>query len=190
MDDWAAATVGDLEDRTRIRAIPTPQPQGSRRKRRTRGYDTTGDRPPSVGTVRPAASRRGSSGSASAASRTATPSSSTNRIARIVVAASLLVIAIGGTSVAVLMRAANDEIPAVQEIRLEQRGDTARFSWDDVDLSESESYRVVADDGQTSVQRGTSFAVDTGSGRAVCVTVTVLRDGRPGPASPERCSGG
>ncbi|MET0590873.1 MAG: serine/threonine-protein kinase [Naasia sp.] len=183
MDDWALATVADLEDRTRIRAIPSPKPGPERRRRRVRGFDTTGEHG-SVGTV-----RTPPSGSLDAR-RARAHASSGNRIAWVVVAASLLVIAIGGTATVVLFRAASDEIPTISDIRADDQGDTVRFSWDAVTMSGTESYRIQSDDGGTSVQRGTTFTVDTAGDSAVCITVTVLRDGRPGAPSAERCAGG
>ncbi len=183
MDDWALSTVGDLEDKTRIRAIPSPVPNRDRRRRRSRVAETTG------GQRGDAAARGARSGSAGVGSLVAqADAKSTNRVAWIVVVASVLVIAIGATSALALIRAGDDQIPTVSDIRSEVSGATIRFTWDAVGGTGSESYRIRTDDGGTSVQRGTTFTVDRPDADGVCITVTVLRDGRPGVPSPERCA--
>jgi len=181
MDDWALATVSDAEDRTRIKGIPGPKPAHERRRRRVKTVDSTGDHRP-VGTL-----LRPQSGSLE---RSAMRSSGTRNtwLAWVVVAASLLVIALGATAAAVLLRAASNDIPTVEAISAGVEDGVIQFGWDAVAIGD-DSYRIATSDGGTSMQRGTTFRVDAVGGARVCITVTVVRDGRPGTPSPEKCAG-
>ncbi|PVZ96438.1 serine/threonine protein kinase [Amnibacterium flavum] len=181
MDDWALATVADLEDRTRVRGIPSPKGAPERRRRRGRLAETTGDYRP-VGTL-----QRPQSGSLERSLARSQPGGRTTWLAWTLVAASVLVIALGATAAFVLFRAASGDIPTVDTIQAEVSGRSVDFSWDDVGAN-GDSYRITTSDGGSSVQKGTTFTVDS-NGRQVCITVTVLRDGRPGDVSPEKCAG-
>ncbi|BDI22026.1 serine/threonine-protein kinase [Herbiconiux sp. L3-i23] len=180
MDDWALATVADLEDRTRLRGIPAPGQQ-ERRRRRSRAYEGTGDSRP-VGTM-----LRPQSGSPQTGA-VAAPAARMTWLAWVLVAASVLVIALGATAAMVLFRAASSEIPTVGAVQASTDDGRVVFSWDDAGQGD-DAYRITTSDGATSVQKGTRFAVDAGDGGQVCITVTVVRDGRPGAASAEKCAG-
>lgn len=70
-----------------------------------------------------------------------------------------------------------------------------RFSWDDPGLAKGDAYRVRLDGGagsRSTTQTGTSFELERSAttGARTCVTVTVVRDGRIGPASDPTCVGG
>jgi serine/threonine protein kinase len=181
MDDWALATVGDLEDRTRLRGIPVPK-QLERRRRRARSHESTGEHR-SVGTVMRPQSGSPLTGTAAA------PSVRMTWLTWVLVASSVLVLALGATAAVVLFRAASGEIPVVQEITAATDGDSVVFSWSEAGLGD-DSYRIVTSGGATSVQRGSTFTVDTADSRQVCITVTVIRDGRPGEPSAQKCAGG
>jgi hypothetical protein len=183
MDDWALATVADLEDRTRVRGIPSPKGGPERRRRRNKLAETSGDYR-SVGTLmRPQSGSLDGSLAARGAQSARSP-----WLMWTLAAAAVLVLALGATAAFVLFRAASDSIPTVGAIQAEVDGRSVDFSWDDVAAAD-DSYRIATSDGASSVQKGTAFSVD-GNGRPVCITVTVLRDGRPGTPSPEKCAGG
>lgn len=182
MDDWALATVADLEDRTRIRGVPALRGT-ERRRRRIRSGETSGARAP-VGTmVQP-----GGAGSLGAGSGMhGLQSRGPQWLAWVLVAISALVIAIGGTTMVILVRAASEGIPRVTDIAAAVDGGTVRFSWQDPGLKQSDAYEITMLDGRSSLQRGTTFLTDARAGTRVCITVTVNRDGKVGAASNEKC---
>jgi hypothetical protein len=182
MDDWALATVADLEDRTRIRGVPALKGAGERRRRRSRTGETSGTRGP-VGTmVQPG------SGSADAASgmRPAAPKGM-QWLAWLLVGVSALVIALGATAMVALIRGSSGDIPRVTDIAAALEDRTVRFSWQDPGLRDGDAYEITTLDGRSSLQRGTTFLADARNGVRVCITVTVNREGKVGPPSSEKC---
>ena len=177
MDDWALATVADLEDKTRIRGVagalvPTASPR--RRRRRTDNQYN------SIGTV--------ARDSAGARSGTVRPPAS-GRVRALIwglVAIGVLAIALGVTAAYVLINA-NSGIPVVSNISATQQGTTVKFSWQNPGLSSTDEYQIQTSDGGSSAQLANSFTDDATAGARVCITVTVNRNGKLGAPSPQKC---
>jgi hypothetical protein len=183
MDDWALATVADLEDRTRIRGAGAPPPAGapaSRRRRRGVGATATG-------AVNTAGSRDSRSERRSTGSVTAPPNRGMQVLAWTLVACAVLVIALGATATLVLLRANSTDIPVVSDIAAQTSGGSVEFSWGDPGLDPTDTYQISTGDGGTSVQSQSGFAVVAAAGDRVCITVTVSRDGKLGEPSGEKC---
>ena len=88
----------------------------------------------------------------------------------------------------VLLRAGSaGDIPRVRDVQARMTSSSVTFSWSDPGLAPDDQYQVRVGDGEPSVQKGTTFSVDTGSGERVCLTVAVNRAGRTGPTSTEKC---
>lgn len=181
MDDWALATVSDLEDRTRIRGVAgVPTAAKSRRRRRpvTGSYSA-------VGTV---VRESESAGAAQSSGRGPMAQSRGMRaLAWVLVASAALVIALGATAILVLIRANTDGIPKVTDIAAKTSVDSIKFSWADPGLKANDSYQVSTRDGQSSIQTTADFVTGAKAGDRVCITVTVNRGGRIGPPSGEKC---
>jgi serine/threonine protein kinase len=182
MDEWASATVQDLEDRTRLRPLPasaaTPAP---RRRRRAIAAAASGYQP--VGTVREISSPNRFS-----ESRPGPMSRRQQTITWILVAAAVLVVALGATALVVLLRAANSSgIPTVTDISATERSGTVEFTWPDPGLDDGDRYQIQVRDGTSSNQRSPLFRVDAQPGDTVCITVTVNRQGKVGDPSTEKC---
>jgi len=180
MDDWALATVSDLEERTRIRgvagAIPPP---GARRRRR---------RPPTVeqdvaGTVL----RSMSPVSRSTATSVSDQPRRVQWLAVGLVAVAVLVIGTGAIATGVVARENAADIPTVTGIDAVPGSDTIEFSWPDPGLLPSDSYQISATEQRAIIQTRSEFTIAAVDGERVCVTVAVNRDGRSGPPSAEKC---
>ncbi len=179
MDDWALATVADLEDRTRLRGVGSSAPAKSRRRRR--GSSPASSYRP-VGTmVRDSAGARSTGTAAGAGGR------GMQVLAWALVATAVLVLTLGGIATFVLIRAGSAEIPVVREIAAEPQGGAVEFSWSDPGIRDTDSYQVMTADGESSIQTSPRFVVEGEPGERVCLTVSVNRDGRLGDASAERC---
>ncbi len=178
MDDWALATVSDLEDRTRIRGAGGAVSQRPNRRRRRSAASYTG-----VGTIlkQTAGANPGSSSSAPRQSR------GMQALAWSLVAAAVLVIALGATATIVLIRANSGDIPKVTDIAARSTSSSVEFSWDDPGIKSSDTYQITTNDGRSSIQRTASYVVDATQGQQVCITVTVNRQGKIGPPSSEKC---
>ena len=183
MDDWALATVADLEDRTKVRGVSGLSVAATGRRRRRKpaaaaaGYDAVGtlvrhtnDQRRSTGTGRRAPSGRGM-----------------QVLAWTLVACSVLVIALGATATLVLLKANSDSIPQVSNISAEQTGSQVEFSWADPGLENNDIYTISTSDGGSSVQSQPSFTVAATAGDQVCITVTVDREGKLGEPSVAKC---
>ena len=183
MDDWALATVADLEDRTRVRGVSGASVPSASGRRRRRAVAAQGDYD-AVGTlVRQSNGARRSTGTA----RSLPTGKGMKVLAWALVACSVLVIALGATATLVLLRAGSDAIPQVSNISSSISADSVEFSWDDPGLAEGDSYTIATSDGGSSVQAQPRFVVDAAAGERVCVTVTVNREGRLGEPSVEKC---
>jgi serine/threonine protein kinase len=184
MDDWALATVADLEDRTKVRGAVATRGAVSQRRRRRRGGETAGEYAP-VGTlIKDDAPLPKSSGT-----RPGAGGSRFGTLAWALVAAASLVVVLGIVATFVLLRTASSDIPTVAEIRAQVTGNTVEFRWTDPGLKPTDTYQVATTGGAAPVQqRGTSFVVDAEPGDRVCVTVAVNRDGKTGAASSEKCA--
>jgi eukaryotic-like serine/threonine-protein kinase len=182
MDDWALATVSDLEERTRIRGIATPgTPARARRRRRVSAQQH--DYAP-VGTLL----RESSPLSPRSGTAPAPRSRGMRALGWALVAGLVLAIALGAMATMVLVNANASEIPAVSDITAELTRDSVQFRWPDPGVKPDDRYQIATRDGQTSIQQTRSFTVDATSGDRVCITVTVNRDGKTGPTSSEKCA--
>ena len=198
MDEWAVATVADLEERTRVRGVAGDASGAVGGRRRRRANSASLDHEP-VGTLLRDSDRRITDGQRSAVSRTAAPGQRSfgstrapvgtkmQLVAWILVACAVLVIALGATATLVLIRAASGDIPVVSDIAATVDGDSVRFSWQDPGLGESDSYQIALDGGDVSVQSSTEFLTDASPGDHVCISVKVSRDGTLGEASKPKC---
>jgi serine/threonine protein kinase len=181
MDDWALATVADLEERTRIRgAVIASSPTGSSsRRRRRRSTDSNST---SVGSALPD-SRSGRKPAGAALH----PPRSMQVLAWVLVACAVLVIALGATATLVLLRANSSAIPVVSDISAQVDTGSVEFSWDDPGLTTTDNYQIATSDGGTSTQAKPVFVIDAASGDHVCITVTVNRQGKLGDSSAQKC---
>jgi len=183
MDDWALATVADLEDRTRVRGISGVSTAGGGRRRRRKPAGT-GAQYDAVGTlVRHSNDPRRSTGTG----RRPPAGRGMQALAWTLVACSVLVIALGATATLMLLKAGSDDIPQVSDISAELTGTRVEFSWADPGLEANDTYTISTSDGGSSVQSQPSFTVAATAGDQVCITVTVDRDGKLGEPSADKC---
>jgi eukaryotic-like serine/threonine-protein kinase len=179
MDDWALATVADLEDKTRVRGVAgalVPSGQRRRRRRRLDGQYS------SVGTI----VRETNGGGRSSTARPVQG----GRLRLLVlglVAIGVLALGLGATAVVVLVNA-NGGIPVVTGITAIPSGTSVRFSWPDPGLSATDTYSVAIAGGGSSVQKSNQFAIDGTPGEQICLTVSVNREGRVGSPSAQKCA--
>ena len=178
MEDWALATTSNLEDRTRIKGGHDAVSSVADRRRRRRGQDAA---PYSaVGTiVRETGSKTKPTGPAAG--------KGVRAFAWALVAAAVLVLALGTTATLVLLRATSTDIPTVSDVQAATSDGTVTFSWSDPGIDGADSYQIATNTGESSIQRSPSFTVDTQPGDRVCLTVTVNREGKTGNPSSEKC---
>jgi serine/threonine protein kinase len=180
-DEWALATVADLEDRTRIRAS-APTVSVAQRRRRRRGETEPPNDYRGVGTI---VRDSGARSTNSVVQRV--PLS--RRLTGLLIAAAVLVAGLGIAATFVLIGATSSGIPTVSNVQAKVTDDTVEFTWADPGLAATDSYQIVTNDGQPAVQQRTpSFVVDANPGDRVCVTVTVNREGKTGSPSGEKCA--
>jgi serine/threonine protein kinase len=178
MDDWALATVSDLEDKTRVRGVAGAMVPSAQNRRRRRRVDTAYG---SVGTV-----VRDSVGGRSS---TARPTGG-RRVRALVwglIVVGVLALALGITATYVLVNA-NGGIPVVSNIAATVKGTSVKFAWQNPGLASQDQYSILTSDGDSSVQQAGSFVVDATKGEHVCITVTVNRDGKLGNPSAPKCA--
>ena len=185
MDDWALATVADLEDRTRVRAVQgsVVSSSSSSSRRRKRRANLQGTAYSAVGTV-----VRESVGGQRPSSQSASPR--TRRMQLLtwtIVACAVLVLALGATAVLVLVRANSSDIPVVSDISAEVSASSVEFGWNDPGLADADAYQIDINGGGQSVQSQEAFVVDTEPGDYVCITVRVTRAGWLGAPSNPKC---
>jgi serine/threonine protein kinase len=182
MDDWALGTVSDLEDRTRVRALPagTTAPRPGRRRRRP---VPVGDYAP-LGTVREASPPP----SRLSHSRPNTPGTGIRMLTWVLVVTAVLVVGLGVSATLVLIRTAGDDgIPTVSDISAAQSDGSVEFSWEDPGLNDGDRYQIEMADSAPSIQSSSRFVVAARVGETVCISVRVNRDGKVGDASTEKC---
>ena len=178
MDDWALATVSDLEDRTRVRGVAgAVLSTKAKRRRRSAAPDPSYA---AVGTL-----HRLSAGST--ATRPHAQSKGMRALAWGVVASAVLVIVLLATVTLVLVKGGSTGIPQVTDIAAATTSRSVVFSWADPGLAVDDSYQVTTNDGRSSLQSATKFPVDAQAGDRVCITVAVNRAGKVGPSSSEKC---
>jgi len=181
MDDWALATVTDLEDRTRVRGIVTaPAFRGKRRRR-----SAVTDEPfRSAGTV-----HRVRDGGRSTGTITGSQGGKGMRaLAWTLVVSAVLVIGLAATATYVLVRTNSANVPAVTDIQAKEGDGHIEFSWPDPGLQDGDSYQIETSDGENSIQQSPSFTIDGDEGERICITVTVNRAGTTGSASNSKCA--
>ena len=178
MDDWALATVSDLEDRTRVRGVAGAV-SSTKAKRRRRSAAPDPSYAP-VGTL-----HRLSAGST--ATRPHAQSKGMRALAWGVVASAVLVIVLLATVTLVLVKGGSTGIPQVTDIAAATTSRSVVFSWADPGLAVDDSYQVTTNDGRSSLQSATKFPVDAQAGDRVCIIVAVNRAGKVGPSSSEKC---
>jgi serine/threonine protein kinase len=178
VDDWALATVADLEDKTRVRAIPgAALPTGQPRRRRRR---VVAEQSPTGTVVRSANPARGSTGGPVRIGRT-------RLLLGVLIAFGVLALVIGGVASLVVANSNPSGIPVVSAVSASVNGTSVDFSWQNPGLQPHDSYQVVTSDSGSSVQQSNQFVVTASAGEHVCITVAVNRDGKTGPSSPQKC---
>ncbi len=181
MDDWALATVSDLEDRTRVRGVEGALAAPTSRRRRRRAAETpyTG-----VGTI----VREGHTGGLASGTRPAAQGRRLQALGWGMIASSILVLVLAVTAIYVIVRVNDDGTPVVSNITATVSGETVLFSWADPGITRNDSYHIVTSEGDRSVQRTNDFVMNAEPGERVCITVSVSRDGRTGNPSGEKCA--
>ena len=188
MDDWALATVADLEERTRLRPLAgaAKAPVAARRRRAS-----------------PSATRRLLGRSAPCA-RCSAPGAAVEQPGDRVPCAgprdrhlesssrvSVLVVALGVTAIVLSLRVASRRRATSRSSPTSRRpmsGNTVHFSWEDPGLDRQ---RPLPDPDRRAAPRASSARRGSSStprpGEHVCITVTVNRDGKTGDPSAEKC---
>lgn len=183
VDDWALATVTDLEDATRLRGAGTVG-SSSRRRRRRRATEAQ------AASVQASASGHSRAVPRGTATGTRTRRRGVTALVWGLVAASVVAVTLGAAATLVLVRATSTEIPRVTAVDATESGDTVEFSWGDPGLRAGDAYVISTGDG-TSQQTAARYVVPApGTGERVCVTVAVARGGSTGDPSPEKCATG
>jgi len=180
--EWAAATVVDLDDRTRVNPVRTVDP--GRRKRRQPGAPRSSSQHTARRTSR-------DPGPTPLSDRSSPPRSApvSKAFAWALVACAGLVLVLAVTTIVVITRAgAPAAIPVVTNVQSNvQDAGTVVFSWADPGIGPDDSYQISTADGGTSIQRSSEFTVAAEPGETVCITVRVNRDGTVGDPSGEKC---
>lgn len=174
MDDWALATISDPGDRTVVRAVASRPPGTAADRRRRRRSAIAAPALAETPAELPAAA-------ASSVRRT-------RLIAAALVVVSFAVIALGATATLLAIQGGDRELPRVTNVEAQLDGSTVVFSWSDPGLAAGDTYQVRLGDGTEVFQRSGEFVVATSPGERPCVTVRVVREGRLGPASDEKCA--
>ena len=182
MDDWALATVADLEARTRIRGAAGATPSGSTKSRRRRRSSANAE-PQLAGAV----ANDTPSGRRNGGTRVAPAGKGIQLLGWILIACTVLVIALGATATLILLQQNSSDIPVVSDITAEESGSSVEFSWEDPGLEDGDTYQILTSKGDTSVQVQPRFTLDGTGGDRVCVTVHVNRNGQLGDASGQKC---
>ena len=192
MDDWALATVSDLEDRTQVRGVGgvVATVRGRRRRSPSAPYAPVGTM------MRQSAgdhnTREKGHNSRQKGQSSGTRPAERGRGMRVLawglIVSAVLVIALGATATFVLIRANSDRIPLVTNIVATEGSGAIKFSWSDPGLTVDDSYQVTTGDGRSALQTSSDyFAQDAKVGDRVCITVAVNRQGKTGPPSAEKC---
>jgi hypothetical protein len=182
----------DRADRTQLAAGPT---EARRPRRAGGGVDadgSTGGRSSgsrSAGGDRAAAGRGGAGTDAGRGAGTVRGRRRVRRpafVAGVVIA--VVVVAGGAVAAGLALLPRGDDLPRVGEITTEVADGRILFRWNDPGLTEGDSFRVDTSTGETSVQRSSEFAAFPNDTTPVCITVTVVREGRSGDAGAETCA--
>lgn len=177
MDDWALATVSDLEDRTNVRGVAAgTMPGGKRRRRSHKESSFASDRE----------GRSDTSLGVQTHSRAQPQPRGITVLAWGMVAIAVLVITLGVTATVVLIRSGTNSIPTVSDIQATQNAEGITFSWPDPGIRDGDKYQITTDDGD-SIQGSSNFVVAAKPGEQVCAIVSVNRTGTTGPPSNQKC---
>lgn len=176
MDDWAAATLADPDDRTRVSGVNSIDPHAPRRRRKPPAVGARTDSRPPLGHSAPGTSQT-----------RVPPQRRRGAMMWALIASSVLVVALAATAASLLVRQDVSDIPAVSELDGRLSSGTVTFTWTDPGVRSGDNYVVTLRSGGSSIQRGTEFSVDPNGQPSVCVTVTVNREGKPGKPSGEKC---
>jgi serine/threonine protein kinase len=174
MDDWALATVVDVDEQTRISGAHGTGDIAPRR-RRSRGG--------SLGAARSEADSR-SRDVGTSRIRTTPPTSV--RLAWGISLVSVLLIALVGAGAFFVIQGTRS-IPVVTDVQGVDAGGTVTFSWNDPGLQSSDAYVVTVDGETLPLQREPRLTVAAEDGDRVCASVRIARDGKSGDSSAERC---
>jgi len=174
MDDWALATVADMEDRTLIRGMSGIPTSGNPRRRRS-------------GAAALVDGGRSSNQQKATGTRPVVQGKGMQALAWGLVASAILVIALGATATLVLLRGDAGDIPVVTDVSGTVRDGAVEFRWSDPGLLPTDSYQIETKDGGSSLQRQAAFSVDAAPGTQACITVLVNRDGKTGDPSGQKC---
>lgn len=200
VDDWALATVADLEDRTRVRGSEgVPVARSGGRQRRRRPVERFGAAGGLDVAVRNSAARTGGGAAGAASLSNAIPRSTGTRpeahtprrvqyLAWLLIAASVCVLVLGGIAALVLIRQGSSDLPRVSDISATTRGSSIEFSWANPGLQTDDTYVVTSGTDNKSTQQSNTFLAPVTPGQQVCITVTVNRAGKNGPQSAEKCA--
>ncbi|MFO7690676.1 MAG: serine/threonine-protein kinase [Cryobacterium sp.] len=182
-DEWASAIAADPDEHTRITPPSGVEPSGRRRRAPTvlgrtiqRGGKPDRDGPVSHGAL--------------AASVSATrPPRSRRRVGALWSLAAAAVLLVGGTATGatVILTQVDSDIPIVTTLTGAALNGTVLFQWTDPGIRDGDSFVVSLGSGETSIQRGTEFAVEPGRSAEVCLIVSVNRAGQNGQPSREAC---
>jgi eukaryotic-like serine/threonine-protein kinase len=183
IDEWALATVSDLEDKTRVRGAAMTTSSVSQRRKRRRGV-VDGDSYSGIGTV----VRNSRSGQKSTGADSAQRPSGVRNLVWAAVASTTLIVALVLALVVAFVSNSSTDVPVVSDIQATVIENTVTFRWQDPGIEVTDSYQIATTDGQSSVQRSPQFTFDANPGERVCITVMVNREGRSGPASGEKCA--
>ncbi|MBD8659252.1 serine/threonine protein kinase [Frigoribacterium sp. CFBP 8754] len=192
VDDWALATVTDLEEKTRLRgASPVVATRRRRRRRRqvteAQAAAVHGPRA-GVGARSPAGPGQSRALLRSTGTRPARRDRRVLALVWLLVAAGVVVIALGATATLVLVRATSTEIPRVTGISTSGDGTSVVFSWSDPGPRPGDSYVITTGDDSSQQTVGRFVASPSDPDAEVCVTVSVNRGGRSGEPSAETCA--
>jgi eukaryotic-like serine/threonine-protein kinase len=176
MDDWATGSLSDPDDKTRISNVNSIDPQSGRRRRRSK---------PPADLARSGTHPSSSQGAQNSLTRMQ-PRRRRTALVWGLVAASVVLIGLAGSGVALLARQVASDIPTVVNIEGAEQAGMVVFSWSDPGIRAGDGY-VVSTGGESSIQRGTEFSVDPQGESRVCLTVTVNREGKTGAPSGEKC---
>jgi hypothetical protein len=185
MDEWAMATIVDVEDRTRVRGIVSVNPEGApaRRKRRPSAAAVPAEEYSPVGTLL----RQHSASKAMSGSTSPESARRPTLLSWALVGVAVLAIVCGAVATLVAIRSnSDDQLPRVGAITALQTQGSVVFSWEDPGLKEGDRYQV-STGGAPSVQQAPRFTTAGQAGDRVCITVAVVRQGTRGTPSSEKC---
>ena len=184
MDDWALATVADLEDRTRVRGVSGAVSAMSSNRRRRRVAAVQGEYSP-VGTL-----LKQSNNQLGAPRNTATSPQQHGRgmqiLSWVLVGVAVFAIALAAVMTLSFIRS-DDDVLVVSDIQASVDGNDVAFSWSDPGISDTANYQVEINGGSVSVQTSESFQYQADAGERVCIIVTVNEGGQLGTPSSPKC---